>query len=281
MPAGSATSDNRRMGDERFQRIEVNGEPAGLGDLRLLAVQNYGHFTSMQVRDGRVQGLDLHLDRLRRATLELFDRELDLDAVRGWMRRLAGDEGALSLRVNVFSRGFDRDRPSRPAVPDVLVSAAPARAVDPAPLRVRVQCYERDAPHIKHVGTFGLFHQRRLAQQHGFDDALFVTASGAISEGSVWNVGFLDGERIVWPEAPMLRGISMQLLQDGLRRSGVPTEIRRIERAELPGFRSAFFTNSARAMQPIACIDGVEFAADAALRERLEAALALQAWQPL
>ena len=59
---------------------------------------------------------------------------------------------------------------------------------------------------------------RHLAQAM---DALFVTADGAISEGSIWNIGFFDGERIVWPRAPMLRGISMQLLQDGLERGGI------------------------------------------------------------
>jgi len=267
------------MHDERFQRIEVNGEPATHDDLRRLVVQNYGHFTAMQVHDGAVRGLDLHLQRLQAATRELFGRDLDLDAVRGWMRRIAGDAGALSLRVNVFARGFDRDHPLSPVAPDVLVGASPARGASPSPLRVRSQRYEREAPHIKHVGTFGLFHQRRIAQQHGFDDALFVTADGAISEGSVWNIGFFDGAQVVWPQAPMLRGISMQLLRDGLRRDGVPMLERRIERAELREFRSAFFTNSARAVQPIERVDDIDFAFDDALRDMLDAAIARQLWQ--
>lgn len=269
------------MRDAAFHRIEVNGEPATVDDLRLLAVQNYGHFTSMQVREGGVQGLDRHLDRLRHATRELFGGDLDSDAVRGWMRRAVAGIAAAFLRVNVFSRRFDRDRPCEPVAPDVLVTTAPARTVDAAPLRVRSQRYDREAPHLKHVGTFGLFHQRRIAQRHGFDDALFVGADGAISEGTIWNVGFFDGERVVWPQAPMLRGISMQLLQDGLARSGFPQLVRHVALDELGGFRAAFFTNSGRAVQPIACIDDVGFAVDAGLCERLEAALALHEWQPI
>lgn len=269
------------MHEERFHRIEINGAPTTLDGLRPLVVQNYGHFTSMQVRNGAAQGLDRHLDRLQCATRELFGHDLDLDAVRGWMRRIAGDTGSLSLRVNVFSRRFDRDRPLRPATPDVLVGASPARDAASTPLRVRSQRYQREAPHIKHVGTFGLFHQRRIAQQNAFDDALFVTADGAISEGTVWNVGFFDGSHIVWPQAPMLRGISMQLLQDGLQRDGVPTVVRRIEHTELAGFRSAFFTNSSRAVQPIARIDDVEFALDTRLFDVLEDALARHAWQAI
>ena len=39
------------------------------------------------------------------------------------MRHALGQRsGACSLRVSVFSRGFQRDHPSRPAKPDVLVT---------------------------------------------------------------------------------------------------------------------------------------------------------------
>lgn len=36
-------------------------------DTRALAINNYGHFTSFQVRGKHVRGLDLHMDRLRAA----------------------------------------------------------------------------------------------------------------------------------------------------------------------------------------------------------------------
>lgn len=270
------------MDPAKRRRIEINGEPAELADLSLLAVQNYGHFTSMQVQDGGVRGLDRHLERLRRATDELFGHALDLVAVRGWMRRAVGDVAALSLRVNVFSRGFDRGRPLLPAAPDVLVTTSPAPA--PAavlPVRVGSVRYSREAPHIKHVGTFGLFHQRRLAQARGYDDALFVEADGAISEGTIWNIGFFDGERIVWPQAPMLEGVSMQLLQAGLAQVGLTSVVRRVERAEIADFRAAFFTNSGRAVQPIAAVDDVVFGPAPDLVARLEQAYASAPWQPI
>lgn len=267
------------MNRDAWNRIEINGEPAGLDDLRLLAVQNYGHFTSMQVRDGRAPGLDLHLQRLQHATQELFGHPLDLDATRGWMRQAVDGAAALSLRVNVFSRRFDRDRPLKPAAPDVLVTTAPARASATAPLHVVSLHYLREAPHIKHVGTFGLFHQRRLAQSRGGDDALFVTPDGAVSEGSIWNVGFFDGTSVIWPDAPMLEGVSMRLLQAGLRETGVASLVRRVELAEIAGFRAAFFTNSGCAVQPIAAIDAIEFVQAPELTGALEAAVRTIRWQ--
>jgi 4-amino-4-deoxychorismate lyase len=264
------------------ERSELNGRPALDDDLRTLALFNYGHFTSMQVRGRAARGLDLHMARLDQATRELFGCPLDLAAVRGYMRGILGDEEApLSLRVNVFSHQLMRDRLAEPAKPDVLVTIGAARQVDATPLRLKTFRHERVLPHVKHVGTFGLFHHKRLAQLQGFDDALFVDASDAVSEGSIWNVGFFDGSSVVWPDAPMLAGISMQLLQKGLRERGIPTVSRRIVRADIAQYRSAFFTNSGCAVRPVMAIDATDFAVDADLTAELEACYAANPWQPI
>jgi len=136
-------------------------------------------------------------------------------------------------------------------------------------------------PHIKHVGTFPLFHFRRLAQLDGFDDALFVDGAGAISEASVWNIGFFDGSGIVWPNAPALKGVSMQLLQNGLRARGVPTTSRRIARSDIASFRSAFLTNSSQPVRAIASIDDSDLAPDPELVALLGDCYATNAWQEI
>ena len=172
------------MTNENFYRIELNGAPAQAEDLRALVQTNYGHFTSMQVQEGGVRGLGLHLDRLAHATQELFGCELDRELVREYLRQaIANDPRPRSLRVNVFSRALDRARMSAPAEVDILITVgAPAPAAT-APLRLQSFRYQRELPAIKHVGTFPLFHYRRLAQQAGFDDALFITDDGCISDG--------------------------------------------------------------------------------------------------
>ncbi|MBZ0223331.1 MAG: aminotransferase class IV [Dokdonella sp.] len=258
-------------------QLSLNGEAAPLEALAHLAGNNYGHFTAAQARGGRIQGLSLHLDRLQAATRELFGNDLDLDLLRGWLRALLGGQDA-SVRISVFSLGFDRDHPAQAAKPDVLITLAPPRGLQTGPLRTCSVPYDRDSPHIKHLGSFGLFNQRRLAQLRGFDDALFVTADGHVAEGTIWNVGFREGEDILWPAAPMLEGISMQLLKAGLARIGVAQTTRVITRAELPQLRSAFFTNSACAAMPIACIDEVGFDLADDLPALLRAALDCEPW---
>jgi branched-subunit amino acid aminotransferase/4-amino-4-deoxychorismate lyase len=260
------------MSDGAIGRIEINGAPAQIADLRFLAATNYGHFTSMQVHDGCVRGLDLHLDRLEQATRTLFGSSLDCALVRAWMRQAVGaDPQPLSLRVNVFSRGFDREHPAAAVQAEVLVAiGAPAQAAS-TPLRVKSFAYERTLPEVKHVGTFPLFQHRRMAQLAGFDDALFVDRAGCVSEGSVWNVGFVDGDEIVWSKAQQLRGVAMQLLQAGIERLGMRSSVRPVMLAELGRFRHAFFTNSSQPVRPIASIDAAEFAEDRELDARFVA----------
>ena len=245
-------------------RVEINGKAPQPDDLRILAATNYGHFTAMQIENGCVRGLQLHLDRLERATKILFGGNLDRDQVRNWMRHaIEGDLRKLSLRVNVFSRTFNRERPGDSVDVDVLVAVGKPSAQKDSPLRVKSFAFERTLPEVKHIGTFPLFHYRRLAQDAGFDDAVFVDRQDCLSEGSIWNIGFVDNDaNVVWPDAPQLRGVSMQLLQNGLARAGIGGAARSVPLANLRAFRAAFFTNSAQPIRAISRIDDVDFSID-------------------
>lgn len=259
----------------------LNGEPADADALRALAVVNYGHFTAMQVRGRAVQGLDFHVARLQRATRELFGTELVreriIDELRAALRTGPADA---SLRFTVFAREFDYRQPLQPVAPDVLITLGPAAADDKPPLRVKSYPFQRSQPHLKHVGTFPLFHYRRQALLEGYDDALFVGPDGTIGEGSIWNLGFWDGETVVWPEAPALRGTCEQLLQAGLAEQGIPQRVRPVTLAEAEGFRAAFAAN-ASGLQAILGIDGAGYAPDPAFMAGLRVALASRPWETL
>lgn len=61
--------------------VEIDGRAPTAEQLTRAALDNYGHFSAMQVRDRAVRGLRLHLDRLDAANRELFDRPLNGDRV--------------------------------------------------------------------------------------------------------------------------------------------------------------------------------------------------------
>ncbi|MFT3762560.1 MAG: aminotransferase class IV family protein [Pseudoxanthomonas sp.] len=259
----------------------LDGQSADADGLRALAMANYGHFTSMQVRGRAVRGLDLHLQRLRAATRELFGEELDEERVRAAMRAAVDAAGGdCSLRVTVFSRRFDHRRPAEPAPVDVLTTVSPPAAGDARAIRVKSFEFVRPLPHVKHVGTFPLFHYRRQALAAGFDDALFVDSRGDVVEGSVWNAGFWDGHSILWPTGPALRGTMEKLLQLGLEVIGVPQRWLRVRPEAGPDLAGAFAVN-ATGIQAIAAIDGRVCPQAAELPGLLQRVLETQPRQPL
>ncbi|MEU9982565.1 aminotransferase class IV family protein [Streptomyces sp. NPDC050856] len=232
---------------------ELNGDPVDPAQLQTLALTNYGHFTSMRVDGGRVRGLSLHLERLRRDCRALFGSDLEPERVRELVRRAVPVTGSTTVRVTVFDPDLDLGHPGRADDPHVLVTSRPAGALPLPPLRVRSTTYVRDVPSVKSVGLFASLHHRRQAQLTGFDDALFVDPEGVISEGGTWNVGFFDGSQVIWPNADCLVGVTMELLK------GAHDHVTRTVRLDdLTNVRAAFATNAAIGVRAVSAIDGVE-----------------------
>ncbi|MFH8385126.1 aminotransferase class IV [Kitasatospora sp. NPDC018058] len=237
--------------------IEIDGAPADPARLAALGLLNYGHFTTLRAEAGRVRGLTLHLERLDRDCRTLFGAELDRAVVRERIRAaLPADGGPVIVRVTVYDPALGLERPAAPAAPALLVTTRPAATAEPAPLRARTTVYRRELPEVKHVGLFGLVHRRRLAQLAGYDDALFADEDGRVTEGATWNIGFLAGERLVWPEGPSLRGVTEALLAgayDG------PQSREPVHAARLDAFDAAFAVNAGVGVRPIAAVDGTAF----------------------
>lgn len=253
-PSGAGS----RLGetDDVIDHLELNGEPVHLDDPSLLRATSYGHFTSMQVRDGRVRGLDLHLARLDRSSIELFGRGTAPDRARTYLRAALerADSGDLSIRVNAFSREGAQIRDGIPVEPDLLVTVSDPVEPTTGPLRLRAVEHERVLPHVKHTGTFDLTHHWRQARLAGYEDALFVDRSGQVSEASIWNVCFFTQGRVVWPTAPALPGITKLVLQAGLAATSVDSEELPVSIDEVGSYEAAFLTNSIDSALPVASI---------------------------
>jgi len=253
--------------------MELDGRPVTADELAGLALYNFGHFTSMRVDNGRVRGLSLHLRRLVNDCQTLFAADLDPEMVRKLVRRVCGDSSVIA-RVTVFAPDLELNRPGRAVEPHVLVTTRPAPEHPLPPLRLQSASYERDLPAVKHVGLFGTMWQRRAAQLGGFDDVLFLDDRSRISEGATWNIGFYDGERLVWPRSEYLPGVTMALVKS----LGRPeSTIADLDLATVATMRAAFVTNAGVGVRPVSLIDEVRYADDEeTLRELSEAYLAIR-----
>lgn len=261
--------------------LSVDGASASLDDLAHVALVNYGAYTSFRVEPGGVRGLDLHLARLQAEAIELFGEPVGETRLRDLMRKAVAGREACWLRVSLFSPEISPRTPDWRGPPKVLIAASPPPAPLADNLRLQVQTYAREAPHLKHVATFGLVHARRAARAAGFDDALFVDAEGRVSEGSLWNVGFVRGDGIVWPQAPMLAGVAQALVQRGLGAVGLTGRIEPVDVADLGRFDAAFICNSATPARSVSAIGSRTFVPPPTLIGRLQSAWTSNPIQPI
>ncbi len=262
------------MGGRPLRRIEIDGRSATADLLWSVVGNGYGHFTAMQVRDAKTRGADLHLARLDEGTRALFGCGLDGDLVRERIRHgLADDVRDASVRVYVID-------PESSGQPSILVTVREPASMPRTPRRLQSVSFQRPLAHIKHIGGFGQAYYGRLAAQAGFDEALFVGPAGDVAEGSITNIGFVDGDAVVWPDAPALHGISMQVLERELSKAGVAWSRRAVNVADVGSFDGAFLTN-ARGIAPVGRINDTAMPADAELLATVIKTFEAAPWDPI
>ncbi|HKT05435.1 MAG TPA: aminotransferase class IV [Rugosimonospora sp.] len=255
-------------------RVEIDGRAPTTAQLTTAALSHYGHFTAMQVRAGRVRGLGLHLTRLDAANREMFGTSLDGDLVRDHIRHALGPEPVdASVRVSVLAPFGGATRP-------VLVTVRPPAEIAAGPRSLQSVPYQRSLAHLKHVGDFGQTYYIDRAARNGFDDALLTGSGGVISEGGVTNIAFFDGTTVVWPEAPALAGITMQLLEPRLDAVGLPSRRAQVRLADLRSYTAAFVTN-AQGIAPVGRVDARAIPVDTVLMKRVNQVYEGIAWDAI
>jgi branched-subunit amino acid aminotransferase/4-amino-4-deoxychorismate lyase len=252
--------------------IEINGEVPAPETLGAFALSGFGHFTAMQVRNGRVRGLSLHLARLDQANRELFGAELDGSRVRAYIRHAVSANATPDASVRVV---VDQPAPDEP--PWVTVTVRPPAAPPARPIAMQSAPYQRSVAHIKHARDFGQGYYDRLAERNGFDQALLTGPDGLISEGAITNIGFFDGTAVVWPAAPVLLGVTMQLVQ---ARLSCPQRHQAVRVADLGAFTGVFVTNS-HGVAAVSRVDDRGLPVDAAFTQRVTESYESAPWDEI
>ena len=233
------------MSDNTPFQTQIDGRPATALDLSPLAFAGFAHFTAMQVRDGGVRGLDLHLGRLRSASLSLFGQAMrDEDVLAHVSTAIADGPDALSLTATMFLRSGEFTAHGAANDLSMLVRTAPPSSGPAGPLRLSAVTHERPLPTFKHVGETPKTYYLRRAVEDGFDDAAFLDREGRLSEATIWNLVFWDDGEVVWPEAAVLPGVTMGIVRRQLDSLGVPQRDAPITLENLGRFQGAAVMNS-------------------------------------
>ena len=106
-----------------------------------------------------------------------------------------------------------------------------------------------------------------------------TACDGTVSETAIANIGFLDASGVVWPDAPLLEGITMQLLEAYLPAIDISSRRAPIRVQDVASFDGAFLAN-ARGIAAVSQIDEVELPIATRI-ETVVQAYASSPWDPI
>jgi branched-subunit amino acid aminotransferase/4-amino-4-deoxychorismate lyase len=256
------------------RKLEVDGHEPSVEELQDAVLSGYGHFTAMQVRGGRVRGLALHLARLDAANRATFGRPLDGVRVRSLIRHaLDGGPGDASVRV------LARERGDGAGFRVLVLVRPPFEMPQDASQKLKSTPYLRPVPEIKRPGDFAHAYYIDRAVEAGFDDALLVGSDGLVAESGIANIAFFDGRGVLWPDAPQLAGITMQLVAP-LLAERMPARTAKVLLADVPSMAGAVVTNS-RGIAAVTHIDEVELPAAPEFVDAVEDAYESVPWDEI
>ena len=253
-------------------QVWIDGQPATYDDMRQMAAVNYGVVTSFAYAEGGVRGLDLHIERLADTCRELFSCEFEKDRLFSVLKRSLESIDQAWVRVTLTDRLLSVRAPEQSSsVTTAVWIAPPASALDDG-MRLQSVVHQRELAHLKHLGMTGVIHARRSARLAGYDDALLVDGSGGILEGTLWNVGFIDANTVIWPRGDILDGVTRRLISKGLDQRGITQRAQRVTLEDLERFQGAFLCNASTPAASISSIDEHRFTGNRAMMQAIRAA---------
>jgi branched-chain amino acid aminotransferase len=112
----------------------------------------------------------------------------------------------------------------------------------------------RSLPSIKTTNYIPAVLGMQLAQQKGFDDALYLSPDNTLLEATTSNLFFFKGDTLITAEDNILKGITRAVFLS-LAEDEFPIEYRALHLDELPECTEAFLTSSNKEGVPLVAIE--------------------------
>ncbi len=200
----------------------------------------YGVYTSFKtpIED---HALRTHLLRLSQDALALGMDIGDLD-LRGVLLPDRTYRVTVAPQVNHFSQIIDHWDLN----PIIILSEFESAPVSAEPLALMSITRARSLTSVKHSSLAQALLDKRLAKSQGFDDVLYFTPDGLVTESSTANVVIREGDHYLTPAAECLPGITRQQFQP---------EAAEIDRERLLKADGVFLTNAVQGARPVCRLD--------------------------
>lgn len=234
----------------------VNGKSTDSEHLTDAILLGDGVFETLRSYNGRIYGLERHMERLQSGLLEIgfqgFEKSEAVEAIAEILEKEPQENGA--LRISIYSDGVS------------VITHKPYK-----PNREAISCltYSQEVEQklYKSASYSDRMRLRRIAQARGFDDVIVLDRKGLISELSTSNlILLLDGNWMTPSlEGGGLPGVTRAFLIENFGVQQAPLSM-----ADIEGASAAGAVSSLREVQEIKSIDGKDFKSSNQLRELQE-----------
>lgn len=222
----------------------------------------HGCFETMRAYQGRIFRLESHLDRLY-ASVAFLGTPTPPD--RRSLRRRLNDALRRSGVREAVVRVALMPQAGRPTVPSIVVVPVemPSASAYRRGLRVAVVPAKKFLvasidPQAKYSARLGSVLAVMDAQLRGVDEALFLDATGSITESTASNFGMVRRGTIITPPCwlGLLAGITRDVLLELAERLHLPMEEAPITRHEAYNADEAFLSSTIKEFIGVTMIDG-------------------------
>lgn len=226
-----------------------------------------GIFETLLAIDGRIEHLDLHLDRLRNsATMLGIPLPYDAAAMAAGLDALLASgglgQGPAAMRITL-TRGPGRRGllPPDAPQPHLLMTAVAYHPPQEASFSARIVAIRRNEgsplSRIKSLNYLDNVLALQEAVAGGADEALLRNNAGQICGGSRNNLFVVRAGRLITPPIAdgVLDGIKRRVILDCARRIGCPVAEESLSPTDLLTVDEAFFSNSLMGIKPVHRID--------------------------
>ena len=195
-------------------------------------------FERFKVEKGVPMFLNEHLDRLlQMMKLIGIDAVYSKEQLKGIIQQLLEKNNIENIIIRIIS-----------TTEKGLLTILCEHEIDPPSSKsLTTTPFSRPLPEIKTTSCLASIMAKKLANDHGFDDGLFINEG--ILEATQANIFFIKKKHIITAKSKILPGITRAIVLKLIE--GYSIDFRELKIEELPHMEGAFLTNSTQGIVPV------------------------------
>ncbi|HEY4832784.1 MAG TPA: aminotransferase class IV [Waddliaceae bacterium] len=216
-----------------------------------------GVFTSIRVKNGKIECLQGHLERLKQncECLNILFPDIQLDKVFELVRRAKADQGIWKMKM-IITGGTKADlcltyRPHGHVI--VMLTPYEPPAVPFYNTTVYPHSVQKPTASIKSLAYLDRLWIKEYARQHNMDDAITTTHQRVLLEAAFSNIFWCEKNNFYTPDPnlPLIKGISLSIMIEAAEKLNMKVHYVRNKLNDISEHANLFLSNAMIGFHPL------------------------------